>query len=743
MNAQYSPIQIEEKWSKIWADRELERPGSEDHFSQIIPPPNVTGTLHMGHSFQYAIMDFYTRYHHMKDTDSYWQVGTDHAGIATQMVVENNLLNEGKSKDDLGREKFLEEVWKWKEYSEGKISSQMKRLGITVEWDKYRFTYDDDFCEGVNKAFVELYRKDKIYRGYRLVNWDPSLKTAVSDLEVVRQEKDGLLWHISYPLADTDEALIVATTRPETMFGDMAVAVNPNDARFKHHIGKYIELPFVGRKIPVIGDEYVDMEFGTGCLKITPGHDFNDYDIGKKYALHEVDGVVQTSDKLEDFAPINIFTDDAFSNDMVPAPFNNLDRFKVRKAVLEELRNKELLVKEEKHHVSVPRGERSNIVIEPKLSYQWYVKTEEMAKKANEAVNNGEVVFHPSNWDKTYFNWMDNIQDWCISRQIWWGHRIPAWHDDEGNTYVGFDEAEVREFYSLDDRALRQEEDVLDTWFSASLWPFGSLGWPKETEDFKKFFPTTLLVTGFDIIFFWVARMMMMSLEFTGKVPFKDVYVTGLIRDENGQKMSKSKGNIIDPIDLIYGIDLEDLVSKRTANLMQEGLAEKIERKTRKQFPNGIDSYGTDAVRMTFYSLATHTRDISFELGRLKGYRNFCNKVWNAARFINNYPMESKEFIAKNDADKWIEDEFNKVAEQIHKNIAEYRLDFAMNEVYEFFWGKFCDKYIEECKTSGETANLHPMLKKILLLMHPFCPFITEEINELVFKDGSLMKKNK
>ena len=740
MEAKYSPIQIEEKWSKVWADRELVRPGSEDHFSQIIPPPNVTGTLHMGHSFQYAIMDFYTRYHHMRGTDSYWQVGTDHAGIATQMVVENNLLNEGKSKDDLGREKFLDEVWKWKEYSEGKISSQMKRLGITVEWDKYRFTYDDDFCAGVNKAFVELYRKEKIYRGYRLVNWDPSLRTAVSDLEVVRQEKDGLLWHISYPLADSDESLIVATTRPETMFGDMAVAVNPKDERFKHHIGKFVELPFVGRKIPVIGDEYVDMEFGTGCLKITPGHDFNDYDIGKKYALHEVDGVVQTSDKLEDFAPINIFTDEAFSNDMVPAPFNNLDRFKVRKAVLEELRTKELLVKEEKHHISVPRGERSNIVIEPKLSYQWYVKTEEMAKKANDAVNNGEVVFHPGNWDKTYFNWMDNIQDWCISRQIWWGHRIPAWHDDEGNVYVGFDEAEVREFYNLDARALKQEEDVLDTWFSASLWPFGSLGWPKETEDFKKFFPTTLLVTGFDIIFFWVARMMMMSLEFTGKVPFKDVYVTGLIRDENGQKMSKSKGNIIDPIDLIYGIDLEDLVSKRTANLMQEGLAEKIERKTRKQFPNGIDSYGTDAVRMTFYSLATHTRDISFELGRLKGYRNFCNKIWNAARFINNYPMESTEFVARNEADKVIEEKFNQVSAQIQKNIEEYRLDFAMNEVYEFFWGEFCDKYIEECKTSGETANLHPMLKKILVLMHPFAPFITEEINELIFKDGSLMK---
>jgi len=739
MEAQYSPIQIEEKWSKIWADRELEKPGSEDHFSQIIPPPNVTGTLHMGHSFQYAIMDFYTRYHHMNGTDSYWQVGTDHAGIATQMVVENNLMNEGKSKDDLGREKFLEEVWKWKDYSEGKISAQMKRLGITVEWDKYRFTHDDDFCKGVNKAFVELYRKDKIYRGYRLVNWDPSLKTAVSDLEVVRQEKDGVLWHISYPLTDSDEVLIVATTRPETMFGDMAVAVNPNDDRFKNYIGKYVELPFVGRKIPVIGDEYVDMEFGTGCLKITPGHDFNDYDIGKKYALHEVDGVVQTSDKLEDFAPINIFTDEAFSNDMVPAPFNKLDRFKVRKAVLEELKNKELLVKEEKHHISVPRGERSNIVIEPKLSYQWYVKTAEMAQKANDAVNNGEVIFHPGNWDKTYFNWMDNIQDWCISRQIWWGHRIPAWHDSEGNTYVGYDEDEVREFYQLDARKLTQEEDVLDTWFSASLWPFGSLGWPEDTADFKKFFPTTLLVTGFDIIFFWVARMMMMSLEFTGKVPFKDVYVTGLIRDENGQKMSKSKGNIIDPIDLIYGINLEDLVTKRTSNLMQEVLAEKIERKTRKQFPNGINSYGTDAVRMTFYSLATHTRDISFELGRLKGYRNFCNKIWNAARFINNYPMESKEFVAKNDSDKWIEEEFNKVNEQIQKNITEYRLDFALNEVYEFFWGKFCDKYIEDCKASGETANLHPMLKKILLMMHPFCPFITEEINELVFKDGSLM----
>ena len=739
MDPKYFPIEIEEKWSKIWAQRSLDRPKVKNRFSQIIPPPNVTGTLHMGHSFQYAIMDFYTRYHHMNGADSYWQVGTDHAGIATQMVVENNLANEGKTKDELGRDKFIEEVWKWKDFSEEKISSQMKRLGITVDWDKYRFTLDDEYYQGVIKAFVELYRKDKIYQGYRLVNWDPSLKTAVSDLEVIRQEKDGLIWHIAYPVEDSQDKLIVATTRPETMFGDMAVAVNPKDSRYKKFIGQYITLPFVGRKIPIIGDEYVDMEFGTGCLKITPGHDFNDYEIGKKFALHEIDGVVHTSEKLEDFAPLNIFTDTAHTNDNVPQQFQDLDRFKVRKVVLEELKNKDLLVKEEKHPISVPRGERSNIVIEPRLSYQWYVKTADMAKKANAAVNKGEVKFHPNNWIKTYFNWMDNIQDWCISRQIWWGHRIPAWQDAEGNTYVGFDEEEVRSFYKLDNRKLNQVEDVLDTWFSSSLWSFGSLGWPNNTDGVERYFPTSLLVTGFDIIFFWVARMMMMSIEFTGQIPFKDVYVTGLIRDENGQKMSKSKGNIIDPIDLVYGIELEDLVAKRTANLMQEGLAEKIERKTRKQFPNGIESYGTDAMRMTFFSLATHTKDISFEMGRLKGYRNFCNKMWNAARFINNYPHESEEFVAKNDADKWIEKEFEAVSKQINKNIAEYRLDFAMNEVYEFFWGKFCDKYIEECKATGETSNLHPMLKKLLQLIHPFAPFITEEINELIFKDGSLM----
>ena len=737
MDKQYYPVEIEEKWSRIWSKRILSNKNSKTAFSQVIPPPNVTGTLHMGHSFQYAIMDFYTRYHHMAGKDAHWQVGADHAGIATQMVVENNLAKKDLTRHDLGREKFLDEVWSWKDYSEEKITSQIKRLGCSVDWNKYRFTLDDGFNEAVIKAFVELHRKNKIYRGYRLVNWDPSLKTAVSDLEVVRQEKDGLLWHIKYPIEDSDDYVVVATTRPETMFGDMAVAVNPNDDRYKDLIDKNIILPFVGRKIPILADEYVDMAFGTGCLKITPGHDFNDYEIGKKYSLHEVDGQVKTSDTISDFEPINIFDEDACSNENVPEPFSNLDRFRVRKAVLEKLKELNLLEKEEKHPISVPRGERSNIVIEPRLSHQWYVKTEEMAARANDAVNKEEIKFHPGNWVKTYFNWMNNIEDWCISRQIWWGHRIPAWYDSENNVYVGYSEDEVRQFYKLDDRKLLQDEDVLDTWFSSSLWPFASLGWPKKTEDFEKHFPTSLLVTGFDIIFFWVARMMMMSLEFTGQIPFKDVYVTGLIRDENGQKMSKSKGNVIDPLDLIYGISQDDLVEKRTSNLMQEGIAQKIEKKTRNQFPKGIDSYGTDALRMTFYSLATHTKDISFEMGRLKGFRNFCTKVWNAARFINSYPVGNDSFQSASKTDEWIYEEFEKSKKQIEINIKDYRLDYAINEVYDFFWSKFCDVYIEKCKKSGETDNLRPLLKEILIMMHPFAPFITEEIHNLLF-DSSI-----
>ena len=735
MDKRYNPTEVEEKWVEIWSNEVVSNKSSKESFSQVIPPPNVTGTLHMGHSFQYAIMDFYTRYNHMSGKKAHWQVGTDHAGIATQMVVENNLSKKNIDRKDLGREKFLQEVWKWKDFSEDKIQSQIKRLGSTVDWNKYRFTLDDKFSKAVNKAFVDLYRNKKIYRGYRLVNWDPSLKTAVSDLEVVRQEKKGTIWYIKYPIDSSDKFITVATTRPETLFGDMAIAVNPNDERYKDLIGKYALLPFVERKLPIIGDDYVDMEFGTGCLKITPAHDFNDYEIGKKYCLHEKDNKVYMSKNIDDFEPINIFNQDAWTNNNVPKLFENLDRFKVRKLVIKELTELKLLEKEEEYDVSIPRGERSNIVIEPRLSHQWYVKTSEMAEKANMEVKKGNIKFHPNNWIKTYFNWMDNIEDWCISRQIWWGHRIPAWYDDNGNIYVGENEQDVRNYYNLDAIDLKQDEDVLDTWFSSSLWPFGSLGWPEKTDDFKSFFPTSLLVTGFDIIFFWVARMIMMSIEFTGKIPFKDVYVTGLIRDENGQKMSKSKGNIIDPIDLIYGISIEDLVEKRTSNLMQEGIAEKIERKTRKQFPNGIESYGTDALRMTFYSLATHTKDISFEFGRLKGFRNFCTKMWNAARFIDGYPNEKDKFKAENDHDKWIYDEFSKAKKQINKNISDYRLDFAVNEIYEFFWNKFCDVYIEQCKKSGETSNLRPLLREILQLVHPFAPFITEEINTILFDE--------
>ncbi|MFL2710370.1 MAG: valine--tRNA ligase [Gammaproteobacteria bacterium] len=735
MDKRYNPTEVEEKWVDIWSKNVFFNKDAKNTFSQVIPPPNVTGTLHMGHSFQYAIMDFYTRYNHMSGKKSHWQVGTDHAGIATQLVVENNLSKKNISRLQLGRDEFLNEVWKWKDSSEEKIQSQIKRLGSSVDWSKYRFTLDERFSKTVNKAFIDLYRSNKIYRGYRLVNWDPSLKTAVSDLEVVRQNKMGLIWHINYPIEGSNEFITVATTRPETLFGDMAIAVNPNDSRYKSLIGKYALLPFLNRKLPIIADEYVDMEFGTGCLKITPGHDFNDYEIGKKYSLHEKDGIVLTSKNSNDFKPINIFNDDAWTNDNVPEPFNNLDRFKVRKIVIEELSKLNLLVREEDYEVSIPRGERSNIVIEPRLSNQWYVKTSEMAEKANKEVRNGNIKFHPKNWDKTYFNWMDNIEDWCISRQIWWGHRIPAWYDKDKNVYVGENENDVKNHYKLKDIKLTQDEDVLDTWFSSSLWPFGSLGWPEETDDFKDFFPTSLLVTGFDIIFFWVARMMMMSLEFTGKIPFKDVYVTGLIRDENGQKMSKSKGNIIDPIDLIYGISLDDLVKKRTTNLMQEGISKKIERKTRKEFPNGIDSYGTDALRMTFFSLATHTKDISFEFGRLKGFRNFCTKIWNAARFIEGYPSDRKAFIEENENDKYIYLEFKKTKKKIEKNIKDYRLDFAINEIYEFFWNKFCDVYLEDCKKSGQTANLKPLLKEILITLHPFAPFITEEINSLLFDE--------
>ena len=720
MDKQYYPVEIEEKWSKIWSERVISNKDSDISFSQVIPPPNVTGTLHMGHSFQYAIMDFYTRYHHMSGKDAHWQVGADHAGIATQMVVENNLAKNDVTRLELGREKFLDEVWSWKDYSEEKITSQIKRLGCSVDWNKYRFTLDDGCNEAVIKAFVELHRKNKIYRGYRLVNWDPSLKTAVSDLEVIRQEKDGLLWHIKYPIEDSDDFVIVATTRPETMFGDMAVAVNPNDDRYKNLIGKNIVLPFVGRKIPILADEYVDMEFGTGCLKITPGHDFNDYEIGKKYSLHEVEGQVKTSDNASDFEPINIFNEDAWSNENVPEPFSNLDRFKVRKAVLEKLKELNLLDREEKHHISVPRGERSNIVIEPRLSYQWYVKTEEMAARANEAVNKGEIKFHPGNWVKTYFNWMNNIEDWCISRQIWWGHRIPAWYGPDGQVFVEANEdeavASASKHYGKAVE-LTRDNDVLDTWFSSGLWPFSTLGWPDNTAELKRYYPGDVLVTGFDIIFFWVARMMMMGMHFMdGEVPFREVYIHALVRDEKGQKMSKSKGNVLDPLEL-------------------------------------IDQYGADSLRFTLAAMAAQGRDIKMSTTRLEGYRNFTTKIWNACRFLQMNGCTGSAAIdlssVKEPINKWIVSEYSDAIEKTTKAIELYRFNEAADALYHFIWNSYCNWYVELIKPSlndddanaaAETrATASTILEGTLRLLHPFMPFLTEELNREIFASDDLL----
>ena len=714
----YEHKNVENKIYDYWEKKELFKPKQNSKkFSIVIPPPNVTGSLHMGHALNNSIQDVLTRFHRMNNFETLWQPGTDHAGIATQALVEKKLAKDGVKKNDLGREKFIEKVWEWKNEYGDIIINQLKKLGCSCDWSRNAFTMDENLSKSVIKVFVDLYNKKLIYKAKKLVNWDVVLKTAISDLEVDQREVNSQLYYINYPIENSDKFITIATTRPETMLGDTAIAVNPKDDRFKDLVGKFVIIPLANRKIKIITDDYADPEQGTGAVKITPAHDFNDYDVGIR-------------NKLE---VINIFTPDGKINDNAPDPYKGLDRFAARKLILEHLEEGKFLEKIEKLVNKVPYGDRSNSIIEPYLTEQWFVDAKTLAIKAKEVVNNGKTKFFPENWSKTYFQWMNNIEPWCISRQIWWGHRIPAWYDNENNIYVGFDETEVREYYDLDNRKLSQDEDVLDTWFSSSLWPFSSLGWPNDSEDLKKHFPTSLLVTGFDIIFFWVARMIMMSIEFTNKIPFKDVYVTGLIRDENGQKMSKSKGNIIDPLDLVYGISQDELVDKRTANLMQEGLAEKIEKKTRNQFPKGIESYGTDALRMAFFSMATHTKDISFEFGRLKGFRNFCNKIWNAARFIDGYPIEKETFDAENDIDKWIYDEFQKTKEQINKNIIEYRLDFAVNEIYEFFWSKFCDVYIEECKNSGSTANLRPLLNEILHLMHPFAPFITEEISDLLF----------
>ena len=727
MDKSYQPQDIEQRVYARWEERGYFAPqGDGTPYCIMIPPPNVTGNLHMGHAFQDTIMDALTRYKRMMGQRALWQPGTDHAGIATQMVVERLLNAEGSGKRDIGREKFVARVWQWKEESEDQIGTQLRRLGASLDWSRDRFTMDEGCSKAVTKEFIDLYNEGLIYRGKRLVNWDPVLHTALSDLEVLSEDEAGRLWHFRYPLASGDGYLVVATTRPETMLGDSAVAVHPDDERYKDLVGQEIVLPIVGRKIPIIADDYVEAEFGTGCVKITPAHDFNDYDIGQRH----------------DLQMYNILTDGAALNDEVPEAYRGMDRFDARKAIVAEFEKLGLLDKVEEYTVKIPRGDRSGTVVDPYLTDQWYVKIEPLAKPAIEAVKTGKIRFVPENWSKTYFDWMYNIQDWCISRQLWWGHRIPAWYDNDGNVYVGDSEDDVRDQHALGaDVELRQDEDVLDTWFSSALWPFSTLGWPEETDALKEFYPGNVLVTGFDIIFFWVARMIMMGIKLMGDVPFHEVYIHGLIRDQDGQKMSKSKGNVLDPLDLIDGVSLEELLRKRTSGLMQDHLRPKIERATRKQFPNGIEPYGCDALRFTFAALATTGRDIRFDLGRVEGYKNFCNKIWNAARYVlmntENMNDGDAELTA---ADRWIRARLNHTVAAVHENFASYRLDLAAQAIHEFTWHEFCDWYLELSKPvlqsdgvstelqRGTQRTLIEVLESLLRLIHPLMPFISEEI---------------
>jgi len=735
MEDKFRPADIETRWYQEWEQQGYFAPqGGEQAYTIMIPPPNVTGSLHMGHGFQEAIMDALIRYHRMQGYDTLWQVGTDHAGIATQMVVERQLEAQGISRHDLGREAFIEKVWEWKEQSGGTITRQLRRLGSSLDWSRERFTMDPGLSAAVQEVFIRLYREGLIYRGQRLVNWDPVLHTAISDLEVVSEEEQGHLWHFRYPLAGGEGHLTVATTRPETMLGDTAVAVHPEDERYAHLIGRNVALPLTDRDIPVIADEYVDREFGTGCVKITPAHDFNDYEMGRRHGL----------------PMINIFNDDAAINDNAPQAYRGLDRFAARNKVLQDLQALGLLEKTEDHTLKVPRGDRTGVVIEPYLTDQWYVDARELAKPAIAAVENGDIQFVPRQWENTYFAWMRDIQDWCISRQLWWGHRIPAWYDENGRFYVAASEAEVRRDNDLpDDVSLQQDPDVLDTWFSSALWTFSTLGWPEETEDLQHFHPSSVLVTGFDIIFFWVARMIMMTLHFRQEVPFHTVYVHGLVRDGEGQKMSKSKGNVIDPIDLIDGIDLESLIKKRTAGMMQPQLAKTIEKATRQQFPEGINAYGTDALRFTYFSLASTGRDINFDIGRIEGYRNFCNKIWNAARYVlmnceNQDCGTTGNNVELSLADRWIEGKLEETASAVADALARYRLDLAAQALYEFIWNEYCDWYLELSKPvlwddnapaeakRGTRRTLIRVLETWLRLLHPLMPFITEEIWQTV-----------
>lgn len=732
MEKTYRPELIEQRWYQFWEEQGYFQPSSTQTpaYCIVIPPPNVTGSLHMGHGFQHSLMDVLIRYHRMQGRRTLWQVGTDHAGIATQMVVERQLLAEGIERKALGRQAFVKKVHEWKEYSSTTITQQIRRLGASVDWTRERFTMDPDFCRAVTQAFVQLYREGYIYQGQRLVNWDPKFQTAISDLEVIASEEQGQLWYIRYPLLDSQEHLIVSTTRPETMLGDVAVAVHPMDERYRHLIGKSIRLPLTNRIIPIIGDDYVDPEFGSGCVKITPAHDFNDYAIGQRHAL----------------PLINIFTPTAHLNENVPEKYRGFERYQARQVILEELKQQGLLFKVDEHVLKVPRGDRSGEVIEPYLTNQWFIRMKPLAEPAIKAVQDGHIQFVPENWTKTYYQWLENIEDWCISRQLWWGHRIPAWYDDQGNCYVGYDEADIRAHYQLaQTTALFQDEDVLDTWFSAALWPFATLGWPAKTEELATYYPTNVLVTGFDIIFFWIARMVMFGLKFTDQVPFQTVYVTGLVRDSQGQKMSKSKGNIIDPIDLIDGISLPELLKKRTHGLLQPQRLEAIKAATQREFPNGIPSFGTDALRFTFCALANTGRDIRFDLNRLNGYRNFCNKLWNAARYVFMVTEEKDNGVGQENlsfslVDHWIQSRLQLTVQAAIEHLNHYRFDLLAQTIHDFIWHEYCDWYLEFTKPILQAEQENPaaamatrytlltVLESLLRLLHPIMPFITEEI---------------